>query len=351
MVKPQDEVRSGLEVTSPERGVPAQKPVTLAMVAKHAQVHYSTVSRALSPNPTGIGADTVKRVRELATLLGYRRDEGAAALKRGRSRLIGVLVPRLTDVALATLYAGIDDAASLAGYDTVVANTWDEAERRRSRLDSLLSRRVDGIILADSHIADHTAHELSKLGLPCVLAMRRLPSEVSVSTDDLAGGRLAAEHLISRGHTQVGIIAGDITASTGIERSQGFTSAYRESGMDVPQSHIIASGFGALAGYEACRKLLELPERPTAIFAADDLTAVGAMGAIRDAGLRIRNDIAIIGYNDIDISKQLPIPLTTIRSPLLEMGRASLKKLLDRISGRPVDSELLKPELIVRSTT
>jgi LacI family transcriptional regulator len=293
----------------------------------------------------------VKRIRELASMLGYRRDVGAAGLRTGSSRLIGVLVPRLTDLVLATIYESIDAAAGSAGYSTVVANTFDDPDHRRARLDALLSRRLDGVIIGDSHIGDTAAFELQRLGVPYVLVMRKLDGHLSVTTDDQLGGRLAAEHLLRLGHKSVGVIAGDLLASTGLERSRSFRRTFEAAGYPVEDSYVVSSGFGTQAGRIAGEHLMNLPNPPTAIFAVDDLTAVGAMGAIRAAGKRLREDVALIGYNDVDLAANLPVPLTSVRSELNEMGRLSFETLQRRINGEDAESVVLPPVLIPRETT
>ncbi|BBE21894.1 LacI family transcriptional regulator [Arthrobacter sp. MN05-02] len=327
------------------------RPVTLATVARHAQVHVSTASRALSDDPAGVGAETVRRVRELAAVLGYRRDVGAAGLRTGSSRLIGVLVPRLTDLVLASIYESIDAAAGAAGYGTVVANTLDDPDHRRTRLDAMLSRRIDGVIIGDSHIGDTAAHELRRRGVPYVLVMRTLEGHLSVTTDDHRGGHLAAEHLLALGHRRVGVIAGDQLASTGRERTLGFRRTFESAGCPLPDAYVVESAFSTPSGLEAGRQLMLLPEPPTAIFAVHDLLALGAMGAIRDAGKRVGDDVALVGYNDLDLAATLPVPLTSIRSDLQRMGTLSVDALLRGMKGETASSILLQPELIVRATT
>jgi LacI family transcriptional regulator len=333
----------------PEPG--RKRPVTLATVARHARVHVSTASRALSENPTGVGADTVHRVRELAAALGYRRDVRAAGLRTGTSGLIGVLVPRLTDVALATIYDSIDLAASQAGYGTVVANTRDEAGHRKVRIDAMLSRGIDGIIIGDSHLGDTAAHELRQRGVPYVLVMRRLDGHPSVTTDDYRGGQLAAEHLLQLGHRRVGVVAGDQLASTGRDRTLGFRRTFEAAGLPVAGDYVIDSAFSTPAGLQAGAALLSLPEPPTAIFAVHDLIALGVMGAIRDAGRKLGTEVALVGYNDLDLAATLPVPLTSIRSDLGKMGQLSFDTLMNRINGHPIGSVLLEPVLIPRATT
>ncbi|THJ68041.1 LacI family transcriptional regulator [Arthrobacter echini] len=327
------------------------RPVTLATVARHAQVHVSTASRALSEAPSGVGPDTVRRVRELAAVLGYRRDVGAAGLRTGNSRLIGVLVPRLTDLVLASIYESIDAAASAAGYGTVVANTLDDPEHRRVRLDALLSRRIDAVIIGDSHSGDSAGLELRDRGVPYVLVMRTLEGHPSVSTDDYHGGRLAAEHLLDLGHHRVGVICGDQLASTGRERTLGFRRTFEAAGYPIPDAYSIDSGFSTPSGAEAGTELMRLAEPPTAIFAVHDLLALGAMGAIRDAGRQVGEDVALIGYNDLDLAATLPVPLTSIRSDLAAMGSQSVDALLRALNGEVPRSVLLPPELVIRATT
>jgi LacI family transcriptional regulator len=326
-------------------------PVTLAQIARQAGVHVSTVSRALGAAPEGVGALTVERIRSLARELGYRGDSAAQTLRTGHSRMIGVLVPRLTDVAMATIYDGIDETARLHGYDAVVANTHDDPEIRKGRVDSLLRRRVAGFILADSRADETLVSGLRSQRIPYVLVMRRLPRQIAVTTDDEEGGRLAAQHLLAHGHARVGVVAGDGVVSTSVERVGGFRAAFARADVPVPDDYVVKSTFDVRGGRMATERLLAMPKRPTAIFTINDFAAIGAMGAIRDAGLRLGADIALVGYNDLDVSAQLPISLTSVHSPLTDMGRTSARLLLALIDGRRAASKRFAPTLMVRDST
>ena len=328
-----------------------QRGPSLQDVARLAGVHPSTASRSLAENPVRISPATVTRVRAAARALGYLPNASAAALRTGSSRLIGVLVHRLTDLALSTMYAGVDAAASAAGYSAVVANGLDDPGVRRERLEALLARRIDGVILADARLDDTLAGRLQELGVPYVLAMRTLPGHLSVSTDDLEGGRLAARHLLDLGHRRVAVAAGDPLASTGRDRTAGFREVYADAGLPLPEQWVAATGFGVAAGHRAGDLISRTEAVPTAVFAVDDLTAVGVMGALRDAGRTVGRDVALVGYNDVELAAELPVPLTSVRSDRDQMGRLALQLLLDRIAGRPTASVLLPPELVPRAST
>jgi LacI family transcriptional regulator len=330
---------------------PRRTAITLTQLAERLGVHASTVSRALSEQPTGVSAETIDRVRALAEELGYRRNVAAQSLRTGRTRMIGVMVPRLTDVVLATIYDGIDQAAMAAGYNTVVVNTRDRPDLQRSRLELMLSRQVDGIILADSRSNSNLVPELLRAGVPYILVARRLPQQISVSTDDLMGGRLAAEHLLSLGHRRVGVVAGDLDASTGAERTAGFTRAFADAGHPLGDEYVVASGFDVSSGRLAGQSLLALPHRPTAIFAVSDFAAIGVLGAMRDLGLEAGKDIGVVGYNDVDVVAELPTPLTSVRSPLFEMGERSMRAMLALLHGSKVEPEVLTPTLVPRAST
>lgn len=327
-----------------------RRPATLADVAAAAGVHASTASRALGGG-AGIAPRTVDRVRAAAAELGYRPDPAASSLRTRRSGLIGVLVPRLTDIVLATIYEGLDAAAAEAGYQTFVANTSDDPDVRRRRLGALLDRRVDGLVLGDARLDDDLLPEIAARGLPYVLVSRRSRGHLSVTTDDLAGGRLAARHLLELGHTRVAVVAGQPFSSTGVERTQGFREEFAAAGHPVPDDLVVNCRYDVPGGHAAALRLLAARPRPTAVFAVNDFNAIGTMGALRESGLRVGQDVAVVGYNDVSLAAELPVPLTTVRSPMVEMGRQGMARLLARAAGTPVRSLRLKPELVARESS
>lgn len=327
------------------------KAVTLTEVAKRAGVHLSTVSRALSSDPR-IGAETVDRIRLLADEMGYEPDPAAAALRTGRSGVLGVLVPRVSDYVLATIYEGIDSRATERGYNTLVSNSNDDPLRRREKLNDLLLRRVEGVVLGDARLdGDELVGILRNRGVPYVLVNRRLRGHPSVTTDDILGGRLAASHLLELGHGNVGIIAGPSYVSTCAERTHGFVSQFRSAGVGLDEGRIINSGTDAVGGYEAGSALLDGNPELTAIFAINDFAAIGAMGAIREFGKVPGRDVAVVGYNDVPLASYLPVPLTSVSSPMFQMGQEAMTMLFDLMSGGEAESKLLTPHLVARAST
>ncbi|WP_454673705.1 LacI family DNA-binding transcriptional regulator [Achromobacter pestifer] len=337
------------------------RPATLQSLARQLGLNVSTVSRVLNgseDDARGAAApDTVKRIRALAAELHYQTNPHAASLKTRRSRTIGVLVPRLSDMVLATIYEGIDEAAAEHGYLTFVSNTQDEPGKQRKLIEMALARRVDGLILGDAHSAPANAApnpllaELARREVPFVLVSRHADQHCAVTCDDLEGGRLAAKHLLDMGHRRIAVMVGEPFASTGRDRSEGFFGYCAQHGVKVPARWRIESPFDTDAGREIGAQLLAPADRPTAIFAVNDFLAVGVMGAARDHGLEAGRDVAIVGYNDTPLAGALPIGLTTIHSPMHQMGRLGLELLLRKLAGEQPDSQRLPPELVVRDSS
>ncbi|MFF4352225.1 LacI family DNA-binding transcriptional regulator [Streptomyces sp. NPDC001530] len=332
-------------------------PVTLQSIAERLGLHVSTVSRVLNgPRDRGVRAasgDTAQRIRELADELGYRPNPLAAGLRTRRSNLIGVLVPRLSEIVMATVYEGAEEAAAERGLSAFVTNTHDDPALQRERIAMVLARRVDGLIIGDAHL-DGAALDLPELrDTPFVLVNRRTRAgHTSVTCDDRLGGRLVAEHLLALGHRSVGVIAGEPFASTGADRTRGFVDRYREAGLPVPPHRVVHSAFDTAGGRRAASTLLAaVDDRPTALFAVNDFAAIGAAGAARDLDLRLGHDLALAGFNDTPLAAELPVPLTSVHSPMAEQGRRAVALLVRRIAGEDTASEVLPPRLMAREST
>jgi LacI family transcriptional regulator len=322
-------------------------------VAQRVGVNKSTVSRVLSgKSPMGASPDTADAIRDAARELGYFVDPWAASLRTQRTQTIGVLLPSLTDTVLATIYEAIDEVATESGYQVLVASTGDDAEEQRRRVQLLEGRRVDGMVITTARIDDEKyLNQLRDRGIRFVLANRAVDGHPVTRGDDHGGGVQATRHLLAAGHRRIGIIAGASYACTSADRTQGYCDALAESQTDVDPRLIVESGPRLDDGINGARRLLAVDPPPTAIFAVNDEIAVGAMAAIKDAGLEIGSDVAVVGYNDTPLASRLPIPLSSVHHPVDLIGRRAMQSLLALLDGQEASSITLPVHLTVRASS
>lgn len=325
--------------------------MTMARLAQLAGVDVSTVSRALRGDVRRVSATTIERVQHLASQVGYFPDANAASLRSRRSYAIGMLVPDLTDVVLANLFEGVSTAANAEGYLAFVASTRADPVRRRAAVQDFLSRRVEGVIVADATLRQAAPDALADSGTPFVMALRAGGRHPSVVVDDLAGGRLAAEHLLGAGHRALCVVGGPRNTSTVQGRIRGFVQACRHAGVAVPPAAIRHGDFGVEGGYRSMLQLLEDGQRPSGVFAVNDYNAIGAAKALQEHGARVGRDVALVGYNDISIGRYLETPLTTVRVDHAVIGREVVHLLLQVVGGEEVSSRRVRPELVVRASS
>lgn len=324
--------------------------VTLKDVAKAAGVSTSTASRVLDERLPRSRTPAADRVRQVASDLGYIRDPLAASLRRAGTSTVGVVVPRLTDIVMALMYEEIAAASTARGLFAVVATTHDSPDREDLAVQSLLRRRVDGIIRTTARTDARLDVERFGSGVREVLALRAdgvLPAAVG---DDRLGGRLATRHLIDLGHTRIGLASGPEYATSAVGRRQGYHEALAEAGLDADPSLVVGDAFSIEAGEEAGLALLTRADRPTAIFAVNDNVAIGVLSIATRLGLRVPQDLSLVGYNDIPIVSKLPVPLTSVRVPFAQIAAGALTLLLD--DPAPTATTLTyAPTLIPRRST
>jgi LacI family transcriptional regulator len=331
-------------------------PVTLKELAARARVHPSTISRVANHDPKlRIAPPTRLRIEALLRETEYRPNGVARGLKLRQTLVLAVVIPDITNPFFAALFRGVEDAASPSGYNVLLCNTDGSPARQRSHLQSLHARRVDGVIMASSFLKDPTVRWLRHQGVPYVLVNRFSDEgqDAFVGSDDLVGGRLATEHLVELGHRRIGHLAGKLTVSTGVMRRRGYLAALAQRGLPADPRLVVESGYTEEGGVRAAERLLAVPDRPTAIFAVTDMTAVGALGVARRMGLRIPEDVAIVGYNDIPLATRMVPALTTVHVPIHDFGAAAARLLLEQIeTGEPSRQRVVfNPELIVRGST
>lgn len=322
------------------------------MVADALGVSPSTVSRALNPAQRGrIGAETVQRVRDAATAMGYAPHPWARSLRTKRTNTLGLVIPRLTDGVLALMFEAAEDRAREAGYFAVTLSTRDREGEQARLVSLLLERRVDGLILATPTVDDPSLDRIAERGTPFVLINRASGHHPGVRGDDELGGYLATQHLISNGHRRVGFVSGPMDVSTSSLRFDGYARAHREAGIPLDSSLVASSSFASEGGFVAAGQLLGRGDRPTAIFAVNDATAIGTLAAARDLGLRVPADLAVVGYNDTELAPMLQVPLSSVALPLEAMGHAAVDMLISVLAGNRPAARIFPPRLVVRASS
>lgn len=328
-------------IASPERP-------TLRTLASDTGLSVSTVSRALR-RPAD-SSPTAALVHSAARRLGYYPDPAAASLRTRRSGVIGMVAHRLTDIVQAIIYEQVDKVAVRHGFDVLVAATEDDVRAQRERVGLLLSRRVDGLIIADAHRDGAYADWIATLGVPYVLVMRNAPGHPVMRCDDEAGGRLVAEHLLAQGHRSLALITGPDYSAVSYDRAAGFLAGLAEQGIEVDPALTEFGGLHTASGQAGMERILGRNRHFTAVFCCgNDFAAFGAAAALREAGLEPGQDVAVVGFNDVEAAAAMQ--LTTVTSPQAELGELGALALVRAIDGTPPTSVVRAPSLIVRASS
>ncbi|WP_197058446.1 LacI family DNA-binding transcriptional regulator [Modestobacter caceresii] len=326
-------------------------------VAVHAGVSVGTVSNVLN-RPDTVSPGTRERVLGAITALGFVRNESARHLRAGRSRTIGLVVldianPFFTDVA-----RGVEEVANAQGLSVILCNSDGRPAKEAAHLEALTEQRVRGVVLTPTAELSPQIETLRQRGVPVVLLDRRAagPDQCAVAVDDVLGGRLAADHLLERGHRRIAFIGGPEGLPQLQERYQGVVAAVREgTGSDDALAVITPGTLTVAGGREAASRILGLPAglRPTAAVCANDLLAMGVLQEMVRHQVRVPDDFAIVGYDDIDYAAAAAVPLTSVRKPRQELGRRAAELLLDEAAaeGHQHDQPVFEPMLVVRESS
>lgn len=326
---------------------------TIIDVARRAGVSIATVSRVLNGGAP-VHEATRRRVEQAVAELGFSPNGLARALHSKRTRSVGLLVPDISNPYYPELARGVEDVASQHGYSVVVCNTDGRPDKRREYMRVLREKRVDGVILAGGATEEDQAQPISGESWPAVVGIGyRLPGCVAVGIDNVRAAYEATTHLVQLGHRRVALIAGPLRRLSIRDRVAGYRQSLLEHGIEPDPALIQEGDFRPASGYSAARALLALPEPPTAIFAANDRMAIGAMAAVIDAGLRIPEDVALVGFDDTPLSAYIRPALTTVKVPSYEMGAAAMRQVLALLSkSRDVQPLILLPvRLVVRASS
>lgn len=331
------------------------RPVaTIKQIADATGVHASTVSRALDPRRRHLVADDLaKRIASCAETLGYQPNRLAAGLRLGRSDLIGLLLPDIANPVFAPILGGITEGLATEGYAPIVAQAGNASSQQISFVETLLSQRVDGLILATVSQDDELVGFCIERGLPVVLVNRSEARDrvSSVVSDNDLGMRLAVNHLVGLGHRRIAHVAGPLSTSTGLLRRDGFERATSHHGLTVTICEAMA--YTRQAGAEATTQILDTADKISAIVAANDLLALGALDALKRRALHCPDDISVVGHNDMPFMDVICPPLTTVRIEHREMGHCAARMLIEAIKtgSSNIGHAVLRPELIVRDST
>ncbi len=331
-----------------------KKHTTIKDIARELGLATSTVSMALNDHPR-ISDSTKKRVRALAKKHHYRPNIIARAMVRKRTHLIGLIITDIMSSFYPQIIQGIEDVVSEEFYSVILCATENSPGREQHYLQLLREKRVDGLI-ADPVPGAHNEEawrQLRQYSVPMVSILQKLECEDApyVIVDNYRGGYIATQHLIRNGHKTIAHLAGPTKLEISKLRKRGFKDALAEAGLPLHRALVRSTKFNFEDGYKKTLELLKQATTPTAIFACSDIVAIGAIQALRRKNLRVPEDIAVIGFDDLFFASFSEIPLTSVSQPKYEIGVRAARKILKLIEGKPVKNETLKPTIVERQST
>lgn len=335
----------------------AKTKVNIKDVATAANVHPSTVSRVLNPATRSmVSADVATRVQQIAAEMGYARSSLASGLRTGKSYTIGVIIPDLCNPVFPPVVRGIERALSAEGYIAILADSDNNPKNEQAILDSMMTRHIDGLILATAHTEDTVVLECVEERLPLVLVNRTTDEQdvTEVINNDELGIQLAISHLTDLGHQRIAFLGGPENTSTGMGRLQAFEQQAKLGKFELPAELVYScDAFTEGAGLEGMKKILAAGKSFTAVIAANDMLAMGCYDALAERGLSCPHDVSVTGFNDMPFSDRLSPPLTTLHIQHDELGVQAASLLLEEIRnpGMVPRTLTLDPQLVIREST
>ena len=327
--------------------------VTIYDVAKASGVSYSTVSRVLNGFQYVKGS-TRERVLSAADQLGYVANLQARSLAGGRSNIIGILVPTIDSSYITEIVGGIDDELAKVNYNLMLYTTHRHVGKESEYVSAITQGMTDGMLLVLPLAPSSYLNALSERGFPYVVIDQNDPTGEGsvVDATNRLGAYEAIEYLINLGHRRIGFITGLLEVRSTHERIEGYKAALTDHQIPVDETYVVLGNFWEQEGYQATQKLLQHPQPPAAIFASNDLSAFGAMAAVRDNGLSIPEDVSIVGFDDLPQAAYVHPKLTTVRQPLEQMGRTAVRLLMEKLDhpDRYPKHVTLATELILRES-
>lgn len=326
-------------------------------VAKRAGVSLGTVSNVLN-RPEIVAEETRRKVQQAIEEIGFVPNGSARQLRAGRSQHIGLVVLDVANPFFTEVARGVEDTVSQAGYVVILCNSDDSFEKESHYLQVLEEQRAQGVLITPVQNDAGYLQRLRQRGIAVVLLDRpsRIKDLCSVAVDDVRGGEIAAMHLLEQGHQRLAFVHGPLSIRQCADRRRGVLRALKTQGLDPATAlvDIATPAQNASAGEASIEQLLEASIKPTAAFCANDLLALGVMRALLKRGLRIPEDMALVGYDDIEFASVLATPLTSIRQPKYELGHAAAELLIDEVNHATTHQHqhiIYQPELIVRASS
>jgi LacI family transcriptional regulator len=330
--------------------------VRLKDIAQLAGVSVMTVSKALRDEPD-VSAATKAKIKSLAQQTGYVPDSSAQGLRTKTTKLFGLVIPAPTNPVYARIVFAIEERAHELGYDLIVAHTLNKPEREDSVLRRLLSRRVDGLFITPVYRFEAEARiyqEIAVRKTPTILLGPPAPfckQFPSIEIEELVASYNATKHLISLGHKKIAYLAGPPATPWAHERFEGYRRALREANIEVDDRLVFAAGSSIEDGTNATLQMLNEDVRPTAIQAVSDLVAIGCAETLLAQGLKIPDDISIVGFGNVLTSEYYRVPLTTVRQPKYRLGIAAVEAMMALLRGGQIQTKRLAAELVTRKST
>lgn len=327
---------------------------TMKDVARVAGVSTSTVSHVINKDRFVSEAITAK-VEAAIKNLNYAPSALARSLKLNQTRTIGMLITASTNPFYSELVRGVERSCFERGYSLVLCNTEGDEQRMNRNLETLMQKRVDGLLLLCTETHQPSQEIMQRYPSVPIVMMDWAPFDGDcdlIQDNSLFGGDMATQYLIDTGHTRIACISGPLDKTPARLRLEGYRAAMHRAGVEITEGYEITSDFEFGGGFEAMNALLALPVRPDAVFAGNDAMAVGAYQALYQAGLRIPQDMAVIGYDDIELARYMTPPLTTVHQPKDELGELAIDVLIHRMAqpGQKQQRVQLTPELVVRGS-
>jgi DNA-binding LacI/PurR family transcriptional regulator len=335
-----------------ERAGP-HRPPSIKDIARMANVSHSTVSRALVSSAL-VRPQTADRIRRIAREAGYQPSAAARSLVTRKSFTIGIVVTTIADPFVAEVVSGIEDVAKNHGYSVFLSNSNADPERERQMVQTFAERRVDGIVVTSSRVGAMYMPLLSQMMVPVVLINNQHPGAFihSVMVENVDASRAATRHLVSLGHRRIAYLGDRYGYQSDTERFMGYRQALELAALPFQPELVVHGDGGSEGGEQAMSSLLALTQRPSAVFCYNDMSALGALRTIRVAGLRVPDDISVVGFDDLYVARYTNPPLTTVRQPMRRMGLLAMESLLKLMAGQNSLETLVVPaEFIMREST